>query len=227
VRWGLGRLTVVRHGQSTANVLWERAVETGDPEAVGEGIDADVRLSGLGVEQARALGRWLAGCSRDERPEFVVCSTYARAAETWDVMAGSARLAGYVPPTAVVDERLRDRETGVLDLLPPPAVAARMPKESARRERVGEWFYRPPGGESLADVTLRLRDFLGELREEAAGRRVLLVGHDSTVVAVQHVLAGLGDPVPELFPVPNASVSWWEGDGDRMRAVCLGDVTHL
>ncbi|WP_329457706.1 histidine phosphatase family protein [Streptomyces sp. NBC_01497] len=227
----LARLTVVRHGQSTANVLWARALETGDPELVGEGTDAQVRLSRIGVEQARALGRWLAGLRGDERPGLVVCSTYARAAETWDVMADSAREVGCTSlPGAVVDERLRDREMGVLELLPPPAVRTRAPEEAARRARLGEWFYRPPGGESLADVALRVRDFLTEVRAAGTAEHVLLVAHDSVVIAARHVLAGIGDPVPGDVPVPNASVSSWErdpGGGTWLRLVEFGSVRHL
>ncbi|MCA1219927.1 histidine phosphatase family protein [Streptomyces sp. 8L] len=239
MRSTLRRLTVVRHGQSTANALWARALETGDAELVGEGTDAEVRLSPLGVEQARALGRWFAAVSEGERPGLVVCSSYARAVETWDVMAGSARAAGIVPPPRLVDERLRDREMGVLELLPPPAVRARAPEEAARRERLGEWFYRPPGGESLADVALRVRDFLTELRAGDTAGHVLLVAHDAVVIAVRHVLAGIGDPVPDDVPVPNASVSSWERDtgsswerdtgdgGTRLRLVEFGSVRHL
>jgi len=38
-------------------------------------------------------------------------------------------------------------------------------QEAARRARLGKLYYRPPGGESWADVALRLRSFLSELRD--------------------------------------------------------------
>ncbi|KJY40623.1 phosphoglycerate mutase, partial [Streptomyces sp. NRRL B-1568] len=113
------------------------------------------------------------------------------------------------------------------ELLTPPAILDRFPEEAARRDRVGEWFYRPSGGESLADVTLRLRDFLTELGDGAAGRRVLIVAHDAVVVAVRHVLDGLGSPAPDAAPVANASVSRWDGDGSVLRLAEYGTTTHL
>lgn len=229
---------MVRHGRSTANVLYERAVETGDAGLVVEGGDAEVPLAREGVRQAEALGRWLAGLAPEEQPGLVVASPYIRARQTWAVMADVAGAAGCPVPEALVDERIRDREMGVLELMPPPAVLAAAPEEAARRARLGEWFYRPPGGESLADVTLRVRDFLSELRDGAAGRHVLVVAHDGVVLAVRRALGGVGGigegggdlPVPDAAAVPNASVSRWDATpecGDRMRLVLLGDVGHL
>lgn len=224
---GLAQLTVVRHGQSTANVLFARAAETGDARASLDCADARVPLSALGARQAGAVGRRLAGLAVAGRPDVVVCSPYRRALQTWDEMVRTARESGYAPPPAWVDERLRDRERGVLELLSPAAVRARTPEEAARAERAGAWWYRPPGGESLADVTLRVRDFLTELRDAAAGRRVMLVAHDAVVMAVRHVLAGLGSPVPDSPPVANASISRWDGDGRSLRLAEFGSTAHL
>ncbi|WP_237404804.1 histidine phosphatase family protein [Actinacidiphila reveromycinica] len=224
------RLTVVRHGESTANEVFARAERTGDPGlAVAEETDRQVPLSAAGVGQAEALGRWLAGLGARERPHLVVCSPYVRAVRTWEVMASVARAAGASYGPAPFDERLRDREMGVLELMTPPAVRASAPAEADRRGRVGEWFYRPPGGESLADVTLRVRDFLAEFGPAAAGRRVLLVAHDSVVLAVGRVLAGIGGAPAAAAPsqVPNASVSRWVRDGAGLRPVEIGGTRHL
>lgn len=231
--WGLpcalGRLTVVRHGQSTANAVFARAVETGDSAvAVPEPCDAVVPLSAAGVAQARAAGRWLGRLPDADRPTLVVCSPYLRAVQTWEAMAAVARALGASPGEAHVDERLRDREMGVLELLTPPALRERAPEEAARRERVGDWHYRPPGGESLADVVLRVRDFLTEASAAAPpGTHLLLIAHDAVVLAVRQVLAGIGAPPPEPTAIPNASVSRWDGDGTRMRLVEFGAAGHL
>ncbi|WP_060884381.1 histidine phosphatase family protein, partial [Streptomyces caniscabiei] len=179
---------MVRHGQSTANVAYEEAERTGSTVPL-PGRGADVPLSDLGRAQAGALGGWLAGSAGPAGPDLVVCSPYVRARQTWEVMAGHP---GVVPPPLLVDERLRDREMGIFEMHPPAALRARAPEEAARRARVGEWFYRPPGGEALADVVLRVRDFVGELDRVAPGRRVLLIAHDAIAVAVRLVCAGLG-----------------------------------
>lgn len=163
-------LWAVRHGQSTANVAFAEAERTGSADLPVVGRDSDVPLSALGRAQARTLAGWLAGHAPGTGPDLVVCSPYARARQTWDAMAGPA---SDVP--VLVDERLRDREMGVFELHPPTALEARAPAEAARRALLGEWSYRPPGGEALADVALRVRDLTTELAGAAAGRRVLLV----------------------------------------------------
>lgn len=245
----LAALWVVRHGQSTANVAYAEAERTGSTLPL-PGRGPDVPLSDLGRAQAGALGGWLAGLaggrgadgSGPDRaspdpanaelvgpdpvgPDLVVCSPYVRARQTWEVMAGHP---GVVPPPLLVDERLRDREMGVFEMHPPAAMRARAPEEAARRARTGDWSYRPPGGEALSDVVLRVRDFVGELDRAAPGRRVLLIAHDAIAVAVRLVCAGVGAKAPDrLPPVPNASVSWWENDGRRLRPARWGDTAHL
>ncbi|MEU2249359.1 histidine phosphatase family protein [Streptomyces sp. NPDC019224] len=222
----LGGLWAVRHGQSTANVAFAKAERAGAGAPRVAGRDCDVPLSDHGRAQARALGRWLSGYGGEL--DLVVCSPYVRARQTWQVMAGHAAGEGVAPLPLLVDERLRDREMGVFELHPPAALAARDPEEAARRERLGEWFYRPPGGESLADVALRVRGFLAELERAAPGRRVLLVAHDAVVVAVRFVLAGPGTAAPESVPpVPHASLSHWWGDGRRLGLRLWGDTSHL
>ena len=71
-------LGVVRHGQSTGNVIAE-AAETGGLEVIDIlERDADVPLSDLGREQAAAVGRWLADQPDAERPELAFVSPYLR-----------------------------------------------------------------------------------------------------------------------------------------------------
>ncbi|MDI5964033.1 histidine phosphatase family protein [Streptantibioticus silvisoli] len=215
---GMAAVYAVRHGQSVANVLFAEAVRAGDGAGGGgpvvAGGDAAVPLSGAGREQAAGLRAWVRGAGID----LVVTSPYARARQTWELMAGESTA------PVVVDERLRDRETGVFELMTPAAVAARAPQESARRELLGDWYYRPPGGESLADVVLRVRDFVRDASTAAAGHRVLVVAHDAVVLSLRHVFDGFGAPLPDpALAVPNASVSHWVPDGSGgMRLASFG-----
>ncbi|MET8577854.1 histidine phosphatase family protein [Streptomyces sp. NPDC005012] len=222
----LAELWAVRHGQSTANLAFAAAAGSGSTLPV-PGRDRDVPLSAAGVEQATALGRALAGWSGGG-PDLVVCSPYLRARQTWELMASHAAGLGVPPPETVVDERLRDREMGVFELHPPAALRARAPEEAARRELLGDWYYRPPGGEAFTDVAVRVGQLVSDLSRAAPGRRVLFVAHDGVLAALRHVLAGVGaDPPEHLPPVPNASVSHWRGDGHRLRPVLWGDTAHL
>lgn len=226
--FALGGLVAVRHGQSTANVAFAEAARTGATGLPMDGTDADVALSDLGGLQAAALGRWLAGLEEDRRPHLVVCSPYRRARQTWTTMAHTASEHGCAVPPMLVDERLRDREMGIFELHPPAAIRERAPQEAERRARLGDWTYRPPGGESLADVALRVRDFLTQLDRTVPGQRVLLVSHDAIVVALRYVIDGIGAPAPDgVTPVPNASVSEWDGDGEHLRLTSWGSTAHL
>ncbi|WP_312018452.1 histidine phosphatase family protein [Streptomyces sp. I05A-00742] len=211
-------LIAVRHGQSTANVLFDEARATGAPAVLPAGYDPRVPLSALGREQAAGLGGWLAGAP----PDAVVVSPYVRARETWEGMAREAeRLGCRTPlPPAVLDERLRDRGMGIFDGHNGTALRQRDPEEGLRRERAGEWDYRPPGGESLHDVAARVRDLLRDHGVVPPGRRVLLVAHDAVVVALRHLLGGEAPARP--WPVPNASVSRWTGDGSGLRLAEFG-----
>jgi probable phosphoglycerate mutase len=133
-------LWLLRHGQSLGNVARDRArdadVETLD---IAE-RDMDVPLSDLGVEQAQAFGRWLGGQQR--QPEVVLASPYQRAAQTAAAVVEAAGL----DVRLHLDERLRERELGVLDLLTSHGVATRYPVEAERRRRLGKFYHRPPGG---------------------------------------------------------------------------------
>jgi broad specificity phosphatase PhoE len=218
-------LGVIRHGQSTGNVIAQDA-ETDGLEAIDiPERDADVPLSPTGREQAGAVGAWLTGLKPEERPEVVVVSPYLRTRQTAELA-----LAGTGIP-AVVDERLRDRELGVLDLLTGRGVQARLPDEYARRARLGKFYYRPPGGESWADVLLRLRALLRELRADHPGGRVLLVGHEATVLLVRYLAETLSEAelmaVARATAVANCSISTWRRDGDRLLPELFNSVSHL
>jgi broad specificity phosphatase PhoE len=218
-------LGVVRHGQSTGNVIAE-AAETGGLDVIDIlERDADVPLSDLGREQAAAVGRWLADQPDDERPEVAVVSPYLRAVQTAELaLAGS----GLQP---VVDERLRDRELGVLDLLTRRGVAARLPDEGRRRQRLGKFYYRPPGGESWADVVLRLRTLVWELRQDYPDGRILLFSHEAVVLLVrylaeQHSEAALM-AIAQSVRIMNGSISSWRRVAGELRPELFNSVEHL
>jgi broad specificity phosphatase PhoE len=184
-----------------------------------------VPLSETGREQAEAVGRWLADRKPGDRPEIAVVSPYLRARQTAELA-----LAGTGIP-AVVDERLRDRELGVLDLLTGRGVEARLPGEAARRKRLGKFYYRPPGGESWADVLLRLRALLRELRQDHPGGRVLLFGHEATVLLVRYLAEQLSEEelmtVARSNAIANTSISSWRRVGDEFEAEQFNTVEHL
>ncbi len=220
----LNELWLARHGESIGNVAATRAEIEGLDVIPLEPRDADVPLSDTGHEQAAALGDWLAA-HVGEIDGFWV-SPYARARETLAVALGERG-----PDVAVVvDERLRDRELGILDLLTRRGVAKLHPEEMARRQHLGKFYHRPPGGESWADVALRLRSFL---RDVANGptERALLVAHDAVVMLVLYILLPMGEEDLLAFAadhtVLNASVTRLVRSEAGWELAVFSDVQHL
>jgi len=214
-------LAVVRHGQSTGNIA-ASAAERGGAEVIDiPERDADVPLSVAGREQAGALRGVFAGMLADLRPDVAVVSPYLRARQT-----AEAALAD-LPVPVMVDERLRDRELGVLDLLTSRGVQARFPDEARRRARLGKFYYRPPGGESWADVLLRLRSLIGEL----SAARVVLFAHEATVFLIRYLVEGLDEAalmeIAHRTTIANCSISSWRRTNGLLTPEAFNDVSHL
>jgi broad specificity phosphatase PhoE len=163
-------------------VLATKAQEAGEETIEVPWRDADVPLSPTGEKQAAALGRWIAEHAHYGVPTTAWSSSYLRARQTIGIALEEAGVGLH----ARVDERLRDRELGVLDLLTAHGVDVRHPDEAARRRWLGKFYYRPPGGESWADVALRIRSFLRDVDlgagadEGGSGSRVAARAHDDT-----------------------------------------------
>lgn len=179
-------LILVRHAESTANVARERAEAAGAEVIEVEARDADVPLSERGIAQAEALGQWLGTEGAGLRPDAVWCSPYSRAHQTAAALLGAAAL----DLTVRLDERLRDKELGILDTLTSHGIRTRYPGEAQRRHWLGKFYYRAPGGESWADVVLRLRSVLFDIERLHEGRRVLVVSHDAVVLLIRYVCEG-------------------------------------
>jgi broad specificity phosphatase PhoE len=226
---GAVELVLVRHGESLGNVAAAQA-ETAHAEVIEVPVrDADVALSPAGEEQARALGDLFASWAPEQVPDSVWSSPYARALETASIALDVAGLDRAIR----VDERLRDRELGVLDLLTTRGVQARYPEEAARRRWLGKFYHRPPGGESWADLVLRVRSLMGDLDRIESGRRVLVSCHDALVLIFRYVCEGLTEAdileIARTDPVRNVSLTRLvrpSGDGPW---TCRGynDVSHL
>lgn len=183
------QLILVRHGQSEGNVAAEAALRDDLEHIDVPARDPDVTLSQTGREQAAAVGRWLAALAEDERPQVVWTSPYRRARETAEVALRVASL----EIDQRVDERLRDRDMGVTDKLTSAGIRAAYPEEAERRDWLGKFYYRPPGGESWADVAFRVRAVLTDLANSEKHHRILVSGHDVVLLLFCYVAEGLDE----------------------------------
>ena len=93
----------------------------------------------------------------------------------------------------IIDERLREREFGIFDRLTTAGIRRTFPEEAAHRTRLGKFYHRPPGGESWADVILRLRSMLNTINLQYCDRRVLVVCHQVVVLCFRYILEELDE----------------------------------
>ncbi len=202
---GPERLWIVRHGQSAGNVARDAAEALREHRINALGRDMDVPLSDLGVRQAQALGRWLVASG--QRPTIVIASTYRRARDT----ASTALRAGGLDLALHTDERLRERELGLLDGLTRYGIEHAHVEQAAQMTLLGKFYHRPPGGESWCDVILRLRSFLDSLCLDHAGERVVVICHGVVVLCFRYLLERLSEDeilaIDGLHQVANCSVT--------------------
>ena len=185
-RWP-NRIWIVRHGESAGNVASEAAHGAKLARIDIAERDVDVALSVRGEQQADALGRWFAAMPAGERSEIVLTSPYLRARET----AARIRAAGGLvddAPANSVDERLREKELGLLDRLTRAGVEQLHPEQAEMRTRLGKFYHRPPSGESWCDVILRLRSALDTISLHHGEKRVLIVAHQVVVLCLRYLL---------------------------------------
>jgi probable phosphoglycerate mutase len=206
-------LWLVRHGESAGNVARDAAHAARKPRIELTMRDVDVPLSSRGIEQAEALGKWYQAQEAAGRPEVILTSPYRRAVQTADILRRRCAK-GEEALRVVVDERLREKEFGILDRLTRQGIEQFQPKQAELRRSVGKFYYRPPGGESWCDVILRLRSALHTLSLHYSDRRVLIVGHQVVVLCFRYLLESLDEAqvlaIDARGDVANCSVTHYD-----------------
>lgn len=220
-------LFLIRHGESAGNVARDKA-EAEKLERIDIATrDVDVPLSDTGEEQSAALGRWIAEQPGNERPTVLWVSPYLRAQQTAEI---ALKTAGLSIPT-IVDERLREKEFGILDGLTRRGIKAQHPEEFERRARLGKFYHRPPAGEAWTDVLQRLRAAIDDIRRDGEGERVLLVAHQVVVLLVRYIVEGMTEEeilaIDASGDVANCSVTSYRLEDGRLALVAYNETTHL
>ena len=149
----------------------------------------DCELAPAGVAAAQALAPRLAGLGLAR----ILTSDLGRAKAT----AGLVNLCLRLPVT--LEKRLREQQFGQWTGkywrdIPAPALA--------EAEAAG-WDFRPPGGESRAEVRQRAEHALIDAARIASGRTILVVTHQGVLKAVLYHLLGrafLPDEPPAFDP---------------------------
>lgn len=151
----------------------------------------EVELTEQGIAQARAAGQHLASTCSPFDAIFV--SPWRRATHTVELLleAYSDDYRQQITHETRVDERLRDREPGILAYLDREDIARRYPEELRRLELEGPYYYRSPGGESWADVTLRCYSIINTIFRDRPDQRILLVTHGLIILSFRKILERL------------------------------------
>lgn len=191
------RITIVRHGESEANIA-QKLTKAGRANELpldkyDARHDAYMRLSPEGVKQAQAAGGWLyaeaaremgvAGCVPHAAFDRFYVSPHIRTRET----AHHLGLEGQWR----VDDRLRERDWGEM-------FSHRVMDDASKRIRnLHEWYWKPRGGESLATgLRGRVESLMTSFYRREGVENIVLVGHGEVIRVFQFVLERL---TPEAF----------------------------
>lgn len=162
---GKGRLLMVRHGQTRANI-----------DKVWHGI-TDTALTDLGHEQARRLGDYF---HRIATPDVIYASPLQRARDTALAIAERHRL------ELNLDERLIEFSLGDWEGIKFDDIEV---LHGATAELYGNCDFVAPGGESQSMVRNRMVAAIDEIIHRHPGQNVVLVSHGTALgIAIAHYL---------------------------------------
>jgi broad specificity phosphatase PhoE len=195
-------IVLVRHGRTAANargLLLGRA----DPPLDDEGARQAAALSGACVPLDVAR---------------IVTSPLGRCRQTAAEIAAAAGS----PVRTDVDQRWIELDYGELDERPLVDIPAAT--WAAWRADVG---WQPPGGESIADLGIRVRQACEALVDVARERDVVVVSHVSPIKAAVAWALGVGDEAAWRMWVAPASITRIGFTGHIPSLRAFNEVAHL
>lgn len=185
-------LVFVRHGESEGNVAVE-AAKAGDPSHFTDKFrkrhSSTWDLTAKGIKQAKAAGAWIKKNINGGKFDAYFASTYKRAKRT----AGFLNL-----PEATWNLRdyIREHDWGNLDVMTDEERFAKYPDVMEQRE-INPYYFSAPGGESLADVLIRVRvGILATLYRRLPNKRGIVVTHGNIMWPIRILMEGL---LPEEY----------------------------
>ena len=176
---------LVRHGESEGNLVraWARAGDNrGWTDEFRRVHSSQYRLTALGRKQAAGAGNWIRANIGTHFHRYYV-SEYIRALET-------AALLDLPDASWFKTPFLREREAGALDNLTEEEKERDFAAYMLAR-RNDSYFWKPPNGESMVDVCLRLHRFLDTVHRGHAGESVIVVCHANVMQAFRILLERL------------------------------------
>lgn len=170
-------LLLVRHGESEGNIANYLSKQGSDELFTPEFINrhsSSWRLTDKGIQQAKNAGQWIKNNITANFHRYYV-SEYARAKET-------AALLGFPDAQWYVEFHLRERDWGILETISHQE-RMRQFKSVLNRKEIDGIYWKPPNGESMADVCLRIDRVIATLHRECSEANVIIVCHGEVMWA--------------------------------------------
>jgi 2,3-bisphosphoglycerate-dependent phosphoglycerate mutase len=206
------RLLLVRHGQTSWNC---------DGRFMGQ---MDIPMDDTGERQAEAVARRL----RLERPEAIYTSDLSRALNTAQAIreAIGESVSPAQLPRLIVEPRLREMHFGEWQGMTYTEIKTSQP------ETLAEWetdlvHIAPPGGESFAQTTERIKAVLDEIKTDHPDGTTLLVAHGGALQSLICLALGISIDRFWQFSMNNTGLSElniYPAGGVLIR---FNDICHL
>jgi probable phosphoglycerate mutase len=197
------RLCLVRHGETEWNA---------QGRVQGQ---LDIPLSDVGVAQARAVARVLAG----ESFSALYSSDLVRVRQTAQPSAEKLSL------RIILEPALRERHYGVFQGLTYSDAKERIP-EGYARFKAKDPHFAFESGESLSAFHERALACIGDLARRHQGESLLIFTHGGVLDSVYRHATGRGLSTPRDFEIPNAALNRVE-IGKAWKVSAWAGIGHL
>lgn len=217
-------LFLVRHGQSEGNLVRKNFEESKNESFFTDEFlglhESQYALTPLGIEQAKKAGEWF------KNNDFV---TFDQMYVSNNVRAMQTAAHLELPNEEwKINYILRERDGGLFNVITP----SKRDMDYADQRKFYDsqpFLYRPPQGESIADVCLRIKHILNTLARENDGKNVIIVCHGHVMRTFRIILERMSlhktneylRGLTEDTAVPNCSIIHYTRDnpGDHKRGM--------
>ncbi|MFH0798454.1 MAG: histidine phosphatase family protein [Candidatus Woesearchaeota archaeon] len=197
------KLYMVRHGETHHNV-----------QRLHQG-HYNSSLTPKGIKQAQLIGERL----KEESFDILYSSDLERA------MMTASEIAKHHPGLVWIrTEQMREQAKGIYENQP-----YGVDPEEQKRQNVPWYWFKPPGGESLADVWDKIVGFYEGLKMKHENDKVLLVSHGGPLLClIMHLNGNAIDDIGSYKFLDNTSLSIYEPDESGKHRISLYNCTkHL
>lgn len=164
-------ILLVRHGQTEWNLL---------KKVQGK---ADIQLNKKGIKQAEYIRDFL----KNEKIDLILCSPLKRAIQTAEIVNEGRNI------RMIIDKRVSERDFGEFEGM-----------SNTDFDFNAFWSYRQnlkyDKAENIKEFFKRVYDFLDSIKNEYAGKRILIVSHGGISIPVRCYFEGIPN-VDTLLPL--------------------------